>query len=572
MTEVKVRNFNKMKANTERKLIHKLYGLIAMIVLTCIIAAGFIYAYSSNVSEQSTTLEGTASLQQDFSELVNHLNQTSIIYYQLATSGYNQDQIDQVEQSLVDAREIFNTLSSGINEGEPLYHYFQHLDDAITAYQNIFEQNFTAVFVGDEAERVRSRVVPVITRNEESINSVNERIQTSLAGQRDDVSDALQQSLSNSEFVIMLALAVLIIVPLISLMIFAKNLNSGVGLVMKRIKAYHDGDLSYHHDTKRKDEFAEIDGRLANMGDQLQSILMKNKQISKDVLNVVQSASEKSAKQFKGMREIEDMMEQFSVEMERQTDFTGTISATTEEVSASSGEIQTSIGYMSEQLGELEHVSNHGLDLMNNLESSMAALTNQTSTTAERVTTIEEYLEHITSFIKGIDDIADQTNLLAINASIEAAKAGQEGKSFAVVADEIRKLSQGTNDFSKQTKDVLVELSQEVEQVVRAFLQFKSHSMESLEKTGESADLFKRISDDNSKITREHQDINKSIQQINRAIEEVVESVTELVNGASVLQERSLNVTSIIEAQTERQELLSNEVISLEETAQKLNH
>ncbi len=561
-----------MKANTERKLIHKLYGLIAMIVLTCIIAAGFIYAYSSNVSEQSTTLEGTASLQQDFSELVNHLNQTSIIYYQLATSGYNQDQIDQVEQSLVDAREIFNTLSSGINEGEPLYHYFQHLDDAITAYQNIFEQNFTAVFVGDEAERVRSRVVPVITRNEESINSVNERIQTSLAGQRDDVSDALQQSLSNSEFVIMLALAVLIIVPLISLMIFAKNLNSGVGLVMKRIKAYHDGDLSYHHDTKRKDEFAEIDGRLANMGDQLQSILMKNKQISKDVLNVVQSASEKSAKQFKGMREIEDMMEQFSVEMERQTDFTGTISATTEEVSASSGEIQTSIGYMSEQLGELEHVSNHGLDLMNNLESSMAALTNQTSTTAERVTTIEEYLEHITSFIKGIDDIADQTNLLAINASIEAAKAGQEGKSFAVVADEIRKLSQGTNDFSKQTKDVLVELSQEVEQVVRAFLQFKSHSMESLEKTGESADLFKRISDDNSKITREHQDINKSIQQINRAIEEVVESVTELVNGASVLQERSLNVTSIIEAQTERQELLSNEVISLEETAQKLNH
>lgn len=559
-----------MKANTDRRLIHRLYMLISAIVVTCIVAAGCIYTFSSEVTNQSELLEETATLQQDFAELVNHLNQTSIVYYQLATSGYNQDLAEDAERFLSEARTLFTDITHRIEENDSLEHYFQNLDDAITSYQSIYEENFTTVFLGDEADRIRSRVVPVITRNEEAINSVNERIQDNLSERRDGASDALHQSLSRSETVIMIALIVLIIVPLLSLLFFAKSLKSGVNLVMKRIKAYHDGNLAYSHSTKRNDEFAKIDSRLANMGEQLRSILDRNQQISEDVLNVVQATSQKSSDQLKGMSEIDSMMIEFSEEMERQTDFTGTISATTEEVSSSSEEIQSSIGKVSTQLKELETVSNHGLHLMNELEHTMKDLNDQTSGTSDRVDHMQGHLEHITSFIQGIDDIAAQTNLLAINASIEAAKAGQEGRSFAVVADEIRKLSQGTNDFSDQIKNVLEELSKEATQVVTAFSYFKADTLQSLEKTAESATIFKQISTDNSKVTREHHEIDQSIMEINQAIENVVESVTELVNGATVLQEKSSSVAQIVEEQTGRQEELTNEVISLEETAKLL--
>jgi len=561
----------KMKAGSQRILIRRLYGLIAIIVITCIVTAGLIYYNSSNVSTQSENLEVTASMQQDFSELVNHLNQTSIIYYQLATSGYNRALTESAADHLTEADSIFANLQEQVDGDESLEHYFSNLSEAIISYQEIYEENFTSIYLGDETDRVASRVVLVITRNDDVINRVNERIQNQLAERRDQVSDQLQQTLTRSDTIITIAIAVLIVVPLLILILFARNLNSGVTLVMKRIKAYHNGDLSYQQTTKRKDEFAEIDNRLAEMGKRLDSIINRNKSISQDVLNVVATTSQKSSDQLKGMSEIEMMMGEFSTEMERQTDFTGTISATTEELSSSAEEIQSSISKVSLQLKELEHVSNHGLNLMYQLEKTANNLNSKTSSTSARVDQMKEQLEHITSFVQGIDEIADQTNLLAINASIEAAKAGKEGRSFAVVATEIRKLSQGTNEFSDQIKQVLEKLNSEVSDVVTDFDLFEAESLATLESTVESATLFKQISTDNTQVTQAHNEIDESILEINQAIENVVESVTELADGANVLQEKSHSVAQIVEAQTVRQGELVDEVESLKEIANKLN-
>lgn len=560
-----------MKASANKKLIHRLYTLISIIVITCIFTGGLIYYNSLNVSRQSENLEEVASLQQDFSELVNNLNQTSIIYYQLATSGYNQSLTENAADYLTNAETLFNDIKSKVAEDESLEHYFANLSEAIVSYQAIYEENFTTMYLGDEADRVASRVVLVITRNDDTINRVNDRIQLQLAERRDEVSDVLQVALRRSDTIITIAIIILILVPLVILIFFARNLSSGVNLVMNRIKAYHDGNLNYQQSTKRKDEFSEIDHRLAEMGERLHAIINRNERISKEVLNVVQMTSQKSSAQLKGMSEIEKMMEEFSHEMERQTDFTGTISAITEELSSSAEEIQSSISKVSSQMRELENVSNHGLSLMNNLELTVNNLNSKTSTTSTRVDQMKDQLEHITSFIQGIDDIASQTNLLAINASIEAAKAGKEGRSFAVVATEIRKLSQGTNDFSNQIKEVLEELNVEVSEVVSDFDVFKAESLVSLENTAESATLFKQISTDNTKVTQAHEEIDLSITEINQAIGNVVESVTELADGANVLQDKSQLVARIVEDQTTRQEELTNDVVSLEETANRLN-
>lgn len=565
-----IKKKEKQKQPKQKKLKNKLYGLILIILLTCMTTGSLIFVYSQNVSEQSQLLEDTAAFQQDYNQLVNGLNKISLLYYQLTTSGYSRGQISEVESLLSDVQEIYDQLLIEIADNEQLVHYFSFLDDVIVSSQEMYQEYFTTVYVGDEVERIRQRVVPTITSNEESMSTVNGRIETALEEQRVSVSESLHASLAVTESVIMIALVFLIIVPLVSLLIFAKNLNSGVKLVMNRIRAYHDGEFDYADNAKRLDEFGQINLRLKDMGNRLYAILNKNEQVSDDVLTVVKTTSQKSSEQLEGMNKVQKMMDEFAIGMERQADFTGTISATTEEVSASSEEIQSSIKYMSNKMDGLEQLSNEGYRLMQNLEQTMENLDDNTGGTASRVEAMRDQLENISTFLQGIDDIAGQTNLLAINANIEAAKAGKEGRSFAVVADEIRKLSQGTNNFSEQTKKVIDNLNAETAEVVQSFHHFQELSKETRRKTSDSAKLFEKISSDNSQIVKEHKDINESIMQINTAIEDVVNSVSELVNGANVLQEKSSTVKQIVEEQTHCQQELSEEVISLEKTANML--
>ena len=285
---------------------------------------------------------------------------------------------------------------------------------------------------------------------------------------------------------------------------------------------------------RSKDEI----GKLANAMNQMQAKLkdmIHNIAQASDLINTSSKELSQSANEVNmGAEQVAITMNELASGAEGQAHHSNELTSLMERFTADLRETNQHGEHIHQSSVEVLGLTNEGSQLMTSSNSQMSKIDGIVQNAVEKVKNLDAQAQEISKLVVVIKDIADQTNLLALNAAIEAARAGEHGKGFAVVADEVRKLAEqvafSVNDITsivtniQQDFDVVTSsLEDGYQEVKEGTNQIKATSetfstiSNSINDVVESVQL---ISSNLSKVTEDGQKMNSAIQEIAAVAEE----------------------------------------------------
>ncbi len=313
------------------------------------------------------------------------------------------------------------------------------------------------------------------------------------------------------------------------------------------------GDLTVDIVQKSKDEVGQLALAFKVMVENLRKALGKTIEAS----DAVASASS----------EISSTTEEMAAGMEEQSNQSGEISNAVEEMTKTIVENSKNAVHTAETANQAKVVAEQGGRVVEETVAEMNRIASVVNQSAETVKALGKSSDQIGEIIGVIDDIADQTNLLALNAAIEAARAGEQGRGFAVVADEVRKLAERTTKATKEIASMIKTIQSDTMGAVTSMNEGTKQVNEGIRLAEKAGLSLKEIVDVSQKVTDKIAQIAsaseqqastsemitgnfKTITQCTRETADSVARVAETASNLSRLSEQLLAITRLFKIST----------------------
>ncbi|MGO0059627.1 methyl-accepting chemotaxis protein [Brevibacillus fluminis] len=294
---------------------------------------------------------------------------------------------------------------------------------------------------------------------------------------------------------------------------------------------------------------SELTNQLSRSSEQLSQTVAQQKVASEQFTISIDEVTSGAQNQLRGAEESARVIEEMALGISRIAEATGEISeaslGTTKEAEAGNRSIQRAVAQMS----SIREAVQHSADVVKLLET--------------RSGEIGQIVELITG-------IASQTNLLALNAAIEAARAGEHGRGFAVVADEVRKLAEQSDASARQISSLIMEIQQETKSAMDAMASVNSNVQEGMSVIETAGQAFQRISKGIESVSGQIVEVSAVSEQMSASSEEVSASVDESATIAAISAQNAEHVATVSKDQLVSIEGLVSSVHSLNEMAMEL--
>jgi methyl-accepting chemotaxis protein len=229
-----------------------------------------------------------------------------------------------------------------------------------------------------------------------------------------------------------------------------------------------------------------------------------------------------------------------------------TVATSGEEMSATSSDIALNCSSAAENAGRASIMAKDGAEVVMGTVLGMERIAGRVKATASSVDALGSSSEQIGNIIGTIEDIADQTNLLALNAAIEAARAGEQGRGFAVVADEVRALAERTTKATKEiatmikgiqneTRTAVASMEEGVQEVARGSVE-AARSGEALKSV---LDQINKVTDQINQIATAAEEQTATTREISNNVHQINDAVSGSARGVQDLSEAAGNLSAL---------------------------
>ncbi len=235
----------------------------------------------------------------------------------------------------------------------------------------------------------------------------------------------------------------------------------------------------------------------------------------------------------KAIKEINENMESFDA-----------VNATMNDSAKAITDISSSVEEFSNFMSEVEEASRNAMEVIDGVEKNIEANVKMMKDGKQLIDELDVNIQSISGIVSVINDIADQTNLLALNAAIEAARAGEAGRGFAVVADEVRKLAEKTQANAAEIGEMINNVSKNASNLISQNITIA----ERIQKSGEGAivirDNFGNVANEIEKASQMLNSITAAVEEQSASIEEVTQTVDHVVESTKAVVQRLNDVAS----------------------------
>jgi len=299
-----------------------------------------------------------------------------------------------------------------------------------------------------------------------------------------------------------------------------------------------EGDLTVQIDMRRKDEVGKVMHAMQLMVSKLSHIIGE----VRTAADTISTASE----------HLSTTTSEISRATEQQAQSTAASASALEEVTVSINEVSTLARATEESSKLTAGLSGDGVTAIRHAVSRIESMSQSIGAASDQVSGLVKRSEEVGGIAGVIREIADQTNLLALNAAIEAARAGEQGRGFAVVADEVRKLAERTTRATQEIAGVIGQIQQETQQTVVSMRAATPMIKEGLEKVSDVSGMLDRITEEAAESEKRAIEVCNATQEQAVAANDIARSVEQV---AQMTEETNVTMQGNAESATQLQDM-----------------